>query len=347
MRFCAVAVRVAQRAKRQVGEAADRVGHGGHSLDGNLRWAEAVDGRHSKIASAGSGNQRNYFVLLLFLSDCLCLRVSRESIRAGRAKHANPTVSRRKLTDLLIVQMLEEPTLRLAAHNGQTEECQRMDEATKGKSNEVGRGLLACLIIPLALLLVAVVLGQFDRTTELTPSHDGAMQFTLLIAGAAGLACGGISIRESKGMAVWRRILTACSLVLLGFIAVFLLSSRVADLVEARVDFPPGKTRTYPGLQTIWRAYRTHGKGQSWNIQTTPLWSNLEVTESDYEFMLAHRNPEDRGRNPDEISSHGFLCARVTLEQSGNALRVLHAGNQKLPAGTVIVCPKPIAGRLP
>lgn len=56
--------------------------------------------------------------------------------------------------------------------------------------------------------------------------------------------------------------------------------------------------------------------------------------------MLAHRSPEDHGRNPDEISSHGFFCARVTLQQSGDALRVLNAGSQKLPAGTVVVCPR-------
>jgi hypothetical protein len=89
----------------------------------------------------------------------------------------------------------------------------------------------------------------------------------------------------------------------------FLVSFRSADLIEGRIDFPPAKTRTYPGLLIISRAYQTHGKGQSWNIQTTPIWSNLDVTQADYELMLTHRSPEDHGRNPDEISiTASFVC---------------------------------------
>ena len=214
-----------------------------------------------------------------------------------------------------------------------------MSEAVKIQPTSAGRGLIACFVVPLALLAVGGILGWFDRTTELTPSHDEVLQFCFLIAGLAGLACGGLSIRESKGMALWRRIAVGCCLVALGFLAVFLVSSRGADLIEGRTDFPPAKTRTYPGLLIISRAYQTHGKGRSWNIQTTPIWSNLDVAQADYEFMLAHRSPADDGRNPDEISSRGFFCARVMLQQSGDALRVLNAGSQKLPAGTVVVCP--------
>jgi hypothetical protein len=154
------------------------------------------------------------------------------------------------------------------------------------------------------------------------------------------LICGGLSIRKSKGIAAWRRTGIACSLVLVGFLTVFLVSFRSADIIEGYIDFPAAKTTTYPGLLIIWRAYRTHGKGGSWNIQTTPLSSNLDITPEDYQFMLTHRSPEDHGRDPDEISSHGFFCAHVTLQRSANALRVLNAGSQKLAAGTVVVCPK-------
>ncbi|MGF7181486.1 hypothetical protein HDF11_003004 [Tunturiibacter psychrotolerans] len=214
-----------------------------------------------------------------------------------------------------------------------------MSEAVKVQVTGAGRGLIACFVVSLVLLAMGGILGWFDRTTELTPSHDEVLQFCFIIGGLGGLVCGGLSIRESRGMAAWRRVAIGCCLAVVGFLAVFLLSSRSADLITARLDFPAAKTRTYPGLLIIWRAYQTHGKGRSWNIQTTPIWSNLDVTQADYEFMLAHRSPQDQGRNPDEISSHGFFCARVTLQQSGDALRVLNAGNQKLPAGTVVVCP--------
>jgi hypothetical protein len=65
----------------------------------------------------------------------------------------------------------------------------------------------------------------------------------------------------------------------------------------------------------------------------------MEVTESDYQFMLSHRRPGDTLHNPDEISSKGHFCAKVTLQESDRALRVLHAGSRKLPPGTVIFCP--------
>jgi hypothetical protein len=57
--------------------------------------------------------------------------------------------------------------------------------------------------------------------------------------------------------------------------------------------------------------------------------------------MRNHRPPHDDGKRFDEISSQGYFCARVTVEQSDAALRILHAGSQKLPQGTVILCPVP------
>ena len=92
-------------------------------------------------------------------------------------------------------------------------------------------------------------------------------------------------------------------------------------------------------LLLISRAYRTEGKGQSWSIQTMPIWSNLNITQVDYDCMLHHRRPEDIGHNTNEISSRGYFCAHVTMQQSGSALRVLNAGSRKLPSGTIVICP--------
>jgi len=122
------------------------------------------------------------------------------------------------------------------------------------------------------------------------------------------------------------------------FLGVFLLMGETAALTEASQDFPSGITRTFNGLIVIKRAYQTHGKGRSWNIQTMPIWSNIDITESDYNYMLDHRAPNDHGGDPDEITSDGYFCARVTLQQAGQALRVMHAGNYKLPQGSIGVC---------
>src|SRR5581483_1988568 len=124
------------------------------------------------------------------------------------------------------------------------------------------------------------------------------LQACFAIAGLIGLASGVIVIRKSKGVNVWRRAGLAFSFSLLGFLSAFLVSSRTASIVEGVINFPPGKTRSYETLLLISRAYQTHGKGRSWNIQTTPTWSNLYITEDDYTFMATHRRVGDNTRNP-------------------------------------------------
>jgi hypothetical protein len=201
------------------------------------------------------------------------------------------------------------------------------------------------LAVPLALLAIYVILGLFDTSTEITPSHDTVLNTSFALGGLGAILLSGVAIFGQQKMAVWQRIYLAIALAILGFLSVFLLSNRIAELAENRADFPASSTRTYPAFLLIDRAYRTQGKGQSWNIQTMPIWSNLDITENDYSFMLHHRRPGDDGHNPDEISSKGYFCAQVTMQQSGSALRVLNAGSRKLPKGTVVICP--VNGSLP
>lgn len=186
---------------------------------------------------------------------------------------------------------------------------------------------------------LVLVLHWLDDTTELTPSHDGVLNACLLASGLIALLCIGVVLRKWNGINVARRVVLALSLGLVAFIVMFTASDFAADATEGWIDFPRGRTTTVQGLLFIERAYRTHGRTWSYTIQTTPFWSNLDISEQDYDFMLAHRRPGDLGRSPDEISSRGYFCARVTLERSGDALRVMHAGTHQLPAGTVVVCP--------
>lgn len=214
-----------------------------------------------------------------------------------------------------------------------------MDRAVEAKESKSGRFPGYWLIGLLVILSLYFGLGWFDTTTELRPSHDNVLQICFVIGGLAGLISGVMAVIKSEGLAGWRRFGLTFAVAIVGFTAFFLLSSRASDIVEGLTDFPPGRTRTYPTLLLISRAYQTHGKGRSWNIQTTPLWSDLEITENDYNFMLAHRQPGDKSQNADEISSRGYFCAQVTVQQSGDAIRIMHAGSRKLPKGTVIVCP--------
>ena len=213
-----------------------------------------------------------------------------------------------------------------------------MDLTSAGEQLRMGKCIRGWLVGIGCLWVLYLVLGWFDNTTELSPSHDGVLLACFAIAGVSGLASGIVGTRNSKNMTVWRRAALVFGLSMLGFLSVAMVSIRTATIVEGLIDFPPDKTKTYTTLILISRAYQTHGKGRSWNIQTTPIWSDLEITKEDYEFMRTHRRIGDNTTDPDEISSKGYFCAHVRIQQSGNALRVLHAGSLKLPKGSVVIC---------
>jgi hypothetical protein len=126
---------------------------------------------------------------------------------------------------------------------------------------------------------------------------------------------------------------------LIGGLATVLLLSTVANIIENRRDFPPERTRTFGALLPIERAYRMDSRtGSSWIIQPAPIWSNIDIAHADYSFMLARSGTGSTRKEPSNVPSRSYFCAKVTMQQSGEALRVLHAGSQALPAGSVGVC---------
>jgi hypothetical protein len=190
----------------------------------------------------------------------------------------------------------------------------------------------------LSLIPLSMVLGRLDTTTELIPTHEKVDQACLAVGALCGLLACGAGIYLTRKLSLIQRIMLPLVLMLEAAIGIFLVANHTSSIVEGRLDFPAGKTHTRQVLFLISRAYQTHGKGRSQYIQTMPIWSNLEITREDFVFMQNNRRPGD-DHNPDEISSRGYFCAKVTIEQSGGALRILHAGSQKLPTGTIILCP--------
>jgi len=186
-----------------------------------------------------------------------------------------------------------------------------------------------------------MILGLFDTTTELVPTHDKVDQACLGVAGLCGLLACGTGIYLTRELTVVQRVILPLVLMLETAIGIFLVASHLSSMTEGWVDFPAGKSHTSQALLPISRAYQTHGKGSSQYIQTMPIWSNLEITREDFAFMRNHRRPDGDVKNYDEIPSRGYFCAKVTIEQSDKALRILHSGSQKLPQGTVILCPVP------
>jgi hypothetical protein len=189
--------------------------------------------------------------------------------------------------------------------------------------------------------LLAFLLDWFDSTTELAPAHDGIATVSLVVAALSCLASAVIGFRVRRTRSVVGRLFRAAWYALLGFLAAYFALIGTATIVVGWGDFPAGGTRSSQRLIAIARAYHyTGSKGrQSWKVDTRSFDATFNITRDDYGFMLAHRLPDDDASEPDAIASNGFFCARVTVEQAGDALRVMHAGSYKLPQGTIILCP--------
>lgn len=193
------------------------------------------------------------------------------------------------------------------------------------------------------LIAAGYITTALDRSTELTPAHDAPLTVAFYVALFAGLVSAILILSQSEGTVYQRFVVSFIVTPIFAFLGIFLLISGSARLVETATDFPAGKTQTFDGLLIVKRAYQTHGKGRSWNIQTMPIWSNIDITQDDYKFMLGHRPPEDGGSDDDEITSNGFFCAKATLQRSGKALQVLNAGSYALPAGSIGICSEMMA----
>ena len=192
----------------------------------------------------------------------------------------------------------------------------------------------------LALAMISVwPLGRFDTATELRPDHSDILEYCFWLAGAVAVASMAFCFFQSKGALPSRILLSLLGFGLLGGLATVLLLSTVVDLIENRRDFPPERTRTFHALLPIERAYRMDSRtGSSWIIQSAPIWSNIDIAHADYKFMFARSGTANARDEPSNVSSRSYFCAKVTMQQSGEALRVLHAGRQTLPSGSVGVC---------
>jgi hypothetical protein len=192
----------------------------------------------------------------------------------------------------------------------------------------------------LALAMISVwPLGRLDTATELTPDHSDILEYCFWIAGLVALVSMAVGFFQSKGALPSRILLSLLCFGLLGGLATVLLLSTVANIIENSRDFPPGRTRTFGALLPIERAYRMDSRtGSSWIIQPAPIWSNIDIAHADYSFMLARSGTANTRKEPSNVPSRSYFCAKVTMQQSGDALRVLHAGKQTLPSGSVGVC---------
>ncbi|MDH7975913.1 hypothetical protein QH494_27350 [Sphingomonas sp. AR_OL41] len=197
------------------------------------------------------------------------------------------------------------------------------------------------LVAMFGLGALAFLLDWFDSTTELAPAHHGIATLGRVAATLACLTAAVIGFRVRRPRRVADRLFRASWYALLGFLAVYFALTEIATIVVGWRDFPATGSRSSQRLIAIADAsHYTVSKGsQRWMVTTRSFGATLDITREDYGFMLAHRRAGDDASEPDAIASDGHFCARVTVEQAGSALRVIHAGSYTLPQGTIVLCP--------
>lgn len=226
-------------------------------------------------------------------------------------------------------------------------QARRMDEQVKRPKVALTKGAWVWLGVLALTMLSTWPLGSFDDATELTPDHTDVLEYCFWLAGAVGISSASFCFFRSSGQLLSRLVLSIFCFGLIGVLATFLVASTVANIAENQRDFPSGKTKTYWTLLPIERAYRMDSRtGSSWIIQPAPIWSNIDIAHSDYSLMLDRSTSGSRDSEPSSLPSRSYFCAKVMMQRSGEALRVLHAGKQALPPGSVGVCSE-MAGKEP
>jgi hypothetical protein len=216
------------------------------------------------------------------------------------------------------------------------------DEQVKPSVSRFGWYWLGGIFV---LFILAKILENFDHSTTLVPDHANAIGMAIVLSFLTACLSIIVGLTETKG-STWTKF--SCGVLAfggLGFLAPFLLLGTISSLFFARVDFPPDKVRTFEALLPIGRTWHSTPRRspESFIIQPTPLWSNIDIAREDWNFMLAELKLGDEP-DRDDIPSNGRFCARVQMQQAGAALRVMNAGSHALPKGSIVLCPPEAAG---
>lgn len=191
-------------------------------------------------------------------------------------------------------------------------------------------------------------LAWINNSTELLPDHTPSLELVFWVAGGLAVVGFAINWRATTDWPRFNRIGFSIAIAFLSFLSALFAFGETREIILGKIDFPKHKTRKFIALLPIDRAYRTHPSksGPGWIIQPTPFWTNIDITEDDWNYMVARRRPWDDGSDPDDISSKGYFCAKVELEQAEGALRVVYSGNFRigkmeylLPSGSISACP--------
>lgn len=179
-----------------------------------------------------------------------------------------------------------------------------------------------------------------DTATLLTPDHVALKRLFARAALGVGAASAAVGYLTSAGPRIRRIVLAVFVFGLIGWLATASATQIVSNLVLRQSEFPGATTRTVETLLPVGKVYRVHSRRRDqWYIQPAGTKVNIAISQADYNFAIANRRPQDGLTQTGALTSEGYLCAKVSIAQSGDATKVLHAGRERLPEGAIVKCP--------
>lgn len=212
------------------------------------------------------------------------------------------------------------------------------------KSEEAAFKRMRYLYWGVGLLIITVpIMEHFHITTELNATAEKNAVAMLQIAAVCVLLAALAGIYITRKLKLYPRIMLPLVLAVEVAVISALVSNDALVLIHGLRDFPAGKTHTQNTLLKIARVYhkmsRSGGQSRGKYIQLMPAWTwdDLKISDEDYKFAVDNSESGETGYY--EVTSDGRFCARLTIEQSDKSIRILHSSSDRLPKGTVILCP--------
>ena len=176
-------------------------------------------------------------------------------------------------------------------------------------------------LIGLGVASFAVTGGR--DSVRLTPDPFDPVTLAVIAAVIAGAVSLVVGFLNTRGRIV-PRLAMAVLLAAIAGVGMLSLIITEAPIIATHMAFAPARTHSFVAHLPVRRVYLQPQAGP-WMIVTKTQWPPLAISDGDHAFILAHPG--------------GWICARVNLQQAGDAVRIPHMRTYSLPDGSVELCP--------
>jgi hypothetical protein len=190
------------------------------------------------------------------------------------------------------------------------------------------------------LFSMGIALSLFSTGVELLPGHPSIRAVCNGLAVSAAMISAGIGFHSVHSSSA-TRVAFAGLFGFMGWLVARLLLEASVNTAENLIDFPAATTRTSWVLLPIDEASRSQERygGASWWVETPLSRTMLAIRHEDYSVMTSRVfNLKDGDDEPATVPSNGLFCAKVEVEEAGNAVRLPPSAADRLPLDSIGIC---------